>query len=244
MNIKLSTLLMALVVSGLTITLYAALLSGMYSQGHWIADLVTLLLAEAALIGGYAGMIGYTKLSTQAIARWNIVRQAGIWFALLAIAHTICCIVIPINIETVYWVVFGIVVVVCTVRMYFVHTGAIIQEQTESRQQALHVKQQAIAQTLHMPTTQLIHAIQNSNAEQYLKASATDAVRAISTLVDGFALKKVERNTSLTEEINRWNARLMQMTDSLNGGDSTPILQKIVREAQTEADIINNLYLQ
>lgn len=88
---------MALVVGGLTIALYTALLGSMYLQGYWIADLITLLLAEAALIGGYAGMIGYGKLTTQAIARWSIVRQAGIWFALLAIAHTVCCIVIPFS---------------------------------------------------------------------------------------------------------------------------------------------------
>ena len=53
---------MALVVGGLTIALYTALLGSMYLQGYWIADLITLLLAEAALIGGYAGMIGYGNL--------------------------------------------------------------------------------------------------------------------------------------------------------------------------------------
>lgn len=235
---------MALVVGGLTIALYTALLGSMYLQGYWIADLITLLLAEAALIGGYAGMIGYGKLTTQAIARWSIVRQAGIWFALLAIAHTVCCIVIPFSIETVYWIVFGIAVAACTVRMFFVHTGAIIQEQTESRQQALHANQQAIAQTLRIPTARLVRAIQDSTAEQSLKSSAADAVRAISTMVDGFALKKVERNTPLTEEIGRWKARLAQMADVLEvGGDTAPTLQKIAGEAQAEAEVIGNLYL-
>lgn len=235
---------MALVVSGLTITLYAALLSGMYSHGLWVTDLVTLLLAEAALIGGYAGMTGYAKLSTQAIARWSVVRQAGIWLALLATAHTICCIVVPVSIEIAYWIVFGIVAVACTMKMYFVHTGALIQEQTESRQQALHAKQQAIARTLHVPVTRLVDAIQRSNAEQGLKSSAIDAVRAVSTLVDGFSLKKVERNTPLAEEIRQWNMRMAQMKDSLDSDGSAANLQKIAGEAQTEAEIINNLYLQ
>lgn len=235
---------MALVVGGLTITLYAALLGCMYLQGYWVADLITLLLAEAALIGGYAGMIGYGKLTTQAIARWSIVRQAGIWFALLTIVHTICCIVIPFSIETVYWVVFGIAVAVCTVRMYFVHTGSIIQEQTESRQQVLYANQQAIAQTLRIPTTRLVRAIQDSTAEQNLKQSAADAVRAISTMTDGFSLKTVERNAPLTEEIDRWKARLTQMTDALGAdGDATQTLQKIAGEAQTEAEVIGNLYI-
>ena len=60
---------MALVVGGLTIALYTALLGSMYLQGYWIADLITLLLAEAALIWCYACMIGYGKLTTQSIAR-------------------------------------------------------------------------------------------------------------------------------------------------------------------------------
>lgn len=244
MNIKIQTALLAIVVYGLTAALYAALLGGMYQHGYWGIDLFTLILAETALFCGSAGMIGYAKLSTQTIARSYVVQQAGIVLAVLSVLHTVACIVVPLNIELPYWIIFGIAVIWLSVRMYFVHTGASLQEQVESRQQVMHAQQQVVAQTLHVPTTLLVGAIQAVPAQQALKSSAADAVKAVSTLVDGFALKKLERNAALIGEVGRWNVRLTQMKASLADGDAAAVLSAIAEEARAEADLLNHLYLQ
>ena len=69
MNLKASTIALALVIGGLTIAIYVFALGSQYVHGHWAADLLALLLAELAILGGYAGRIRYITLSTQAMAR-------------------------------------------------------------------------------------------------------------------------------------------------------------------------------
>ncbi len=234
---------MAVIVYGLTAALYAALLGGMYNSGYWGIDLVVLLLAETALIGGFAGMIGYAKMSTQNIARWYVVRQFGVLLAVLSILHTVCSIVVPLNIEIFYWIIFGVGVIWFAVKMYFVHTGALMQEQTERDQQALHAKQQALASTLHVPTTMLVAAIEASGARQDAKSAAADAVKAVSAIVDGFSLKKLERNPALIGEIDKWNMRLAEMKTSLAADNSDAALHSIASEARLITEVINNLYL-
>lgn len=244
MNSKNSAILMAIVVCGLTAALYAALLGGMYQFGFWGIDLFTMILAEFAIIGGVAGIAGYSEVSTQSIARWSVVRQAGIVLALLTIVHTIACIASPTDIDTVYYVVLGVVVVWFVVRMFFSHTGSSMQEQVESQQNTLSSQQKAIANSLHVPTMMLVGAIQACDAPQADKLAAEDSVKSVSTTVDGLSLKRVNGNAILMGEIGKWSVRLAKMKDSLAGDNAAAELNNIAIEARNEIETINNLYLQ
>lgn len=247
MNAKTSSILMLIVVCGLTAALYAVLLSGLYNFGFWGIDLLVMILAELAIIGGITGIAGITNqsdITTQSVARWSVVRQAGIVVALLTLLHTIACIVSPVNIDVAYWVILGLVIVWFTVRLFLVHTGSMVQEQVESRQNAMHAQQKAVADTLHTPTVLLVGAIQGCNASQSIKLSAEDAVKTVSTIVDGLSMKRLNRNASLIGEIGKWSVRLVQLKNSLATEDATTTLQAIATEARAEAEIINNLYMQ
>ncbi|MCM1355698.1 MAG: hypothetical protein NC212_04745 [Staphylococcus sp.] len=244
MNMRISTAVFAFVVYGLTIALYALVLKDLYHQGAWMIDMVTLILAETALVSGFAGMIGYGTLSTQAIARWSVVRQFGVVLAVLTVLHTVICIVVPVNVEVGYWIVVGLAVIVFSGRIYFVHTGGLIQEQVEARQQTLHANRQTVANVLHVPTMALITAIQGTTAQYERKSAAADAVRAVSMMIDSLSLKKVENNPSLVYEIGNWADRLVQMKALLTDGDHAQTLDLIAVEAREKSEIITSLYMQ
>lgn len=244
LNLKASTIALALVIGGLTIAIYVFALSSQYVHGHWAADLLTLLLAEATILGGYTGLIGYITLSTQAMARWSVVRQTGIALAVLTAVHTLACILLPQSIETAYWCLTGIILAVCCIRLYFTHTASLLQEQTESHTREMRGQQQMLTAAVQTPSLLLTGAIRATNARPDLKAAAADAVEAVANLVGGFALNRVVRHALLAEEVGRWSERLGQLRNLLSTDEPAATLQAIAEEARAEADILNNLYLQ
>lgn len=238
----LSALVAAVLIVGVTIALYSAVLGPLYQHGLWYVDMIVVIIAMALLLSGASGTIGITgKGSTQAIARWSVLRTWGTMLLILTVIHTIVCIVCQANLELFYWLLLGIIMAWYAVKYYFVDAGASIQEETERRLDASVANQRAVSGLLQAPTSMLIAAIGASGAGADNCRTATMALRSVTDKVAGLPVKQVERNAALVGEIGRWADRLNELRASIGSGASDAEIDRIAAEARSEHELINSL---